>query len=90
VDRDSSLLDDASQSSSPEAFVDDSDEAIFDELIGLDETQPDNDLMSESDESEFDFAQELEAALDASDEVVELSADKQEAVEEERQQALTQ
>ncbi|MBE4589304.1 FimV/HubP family polar landmark protein [Vibrio navarrensis] len=87
---DTSLLDDAAQSSSPEAIVDDSDEAIFDELIGLDETQPDNDLMSESGESEFDFAQELESALDASDEVVELSADKQEAVEEERQQALTQ
>ncbi|MET1282350.1 FimV/HubP family polar landmark protein [Vibrio navarrensis] len=87
---DTSLLDDEAQSSSPEQSVEDSDEAIFDELIGLDETQPDNDLMSESDESEFDFAQELEAALDASDEVVELSADKQEAVEEERQQALTQ
>ncbi|MBE4601015.1 FimV/HubP family polar landmark protein [Vibrio navarrensis] len=87
---DTSLLDDAAQSSSPEESVEDSDEAIFDELIGLDETQPDNDLMSESGESEFDFAQELEAAVDASDEVVELSADKQEAVEEERQQALTQ
>ncbi|KGK08881.1 FimV/HubP family polar landmark protein [Vibrio navarrensis] len=87
---DTSLLDDEAQSSSPEESVEDSDEAIFDELIGLDETQPDNDLMSESDESEFDFAQELEAALDASDEVVELSVDKQEAVEEERQQALTQ
>ncbi|KGK09660.1 FimV/HubP family polar landmark protein [Vibrio navarrensis] len=87
---DTSLLDDAAQSSSPEESVEDSDEAIFDELIGLDETQPDNDLMSESGESEFDFAQELESALDASDEVVELSADKQEAVEEERQQALTQ
>ncbi|EJK2116348.1 AAA family ATPase [Vibrio navarrensis] len=87
---DTSLLDDEAQSSSPEESVEDSDEALFDELIGLDETQPDNDLMSESDESEFDFAQELEAAVDASDEVVELSADKQEAVEEERQQALTQ
>ncbi|WP_436323170.1 FimV/HubP family polar landmark protein [Vibrio cidicii] len=87
---DTSLLDDEAQSSSPEESVEDSDEALFDELIGLDETQPDNDLLSESDESEFDFAQELESALDASDEVVELSADKQDAVEEERQQALTQ
>ncbi|MFH4666255.1 FimV/HubP family polar landmark protein [Vibrio cidicii] len=87
---DTSLLDDEAQSSSPEESVEDSDEALFDELIGLDETQPDNDLLSESDVSEFDFAQELESALDASDEVVELSADKQDAVEEERQQALTQ
>ncbi|KYN88705.1 hypothetical protein ATY35_02420 [Vibrio cidicii] len=87
---DTSLLDDEAQYSSPEESVEDSDEALFDELIGLDETQPDNDLLSESDVSEFDFAQELESALDASDEVVELSADKQDAVEEERQQALTQ
>ncbi|EMQ2875112.1 AAA family ATPase [Vibrio navarrensis] len=87
---DTSLLDDEAQFSSPEESVEDSDEALFDELIGLDETQPDNDPLSESDVSEFDFAQELESALDASDEEVELSADKQDAVEEERQQALTQ
>ncbi|MBE3668169.1 hypothetical protein BOO25_04285 [Vibrio navarrensis] len=87
---DISLLDDEALSSSIEESVDDSDETLFDELIGLDETQPDSDLLPEPGESEFDFAQEFESALDASDEVVELSADKQEPAEEERQQALTQ
>ncbi|KJR29512.1 hypothetical protein BOO91_11605 [Vibrio navarrensis] len=87
---DTSLLDDEALSSSIEESVDDSDETLFDELIGLDETQPDSDLLPEPGESEFDFAQEFESALDASDEVVELSADKQEPAEEERQQALTQ